>query len=239
MSALAGRRVVVIGGSEGIGLATAAAAAAEGAEVVVASRSPEKLEAAVAALGHGARGLVTDIGVEDDVRALFAGVGGFDHLVVTALDVALKPLRELGADEAARTIAVKFWGAFFAVKHGLPGIAADGSITLFGGAAAHKPEPGGSVLAFANAGVEGFVRSLAVELAPLRVNCVCPGPVDTPVWGSLPPGRKEAIFEQFRRTLPARRIGAPEDAAGAALFCMTNRFLTGAAIRLDGGATLV
>lgn len=236
---LAGRRVVVIGGSEGIGLATAQLAAAAGAEVIVASRSPKKLEAAVAAIGYGARGLATDIGREEDVRALFAGVGSFDHLVVTAVQVAMKPISELGADEAARTIDVKFWGPFFAVKHGSPRIASDGSITLFGGTAAHKPEAGGAVLAFANAGVEGFVRSLAVELAPLRVNCVCPGPVDTPVWGTLPAGQKEAIFEQFRKTLPARRVGTPEDIAAAALFCMTNRFLTGGALRLDGGATLV
>lgn len=239
MSGLSGKRVVVIGGSEGIGLATAQAAAAAGAAVVIASRSQVKLARATAALGGNAVAVQVDLAREEDVQQLFATVGAFDHLVVTAVQVALKPVLDLTTDEAQRTIGVKFWGPFFAVKHGSPLIAHDGSITLFGGAAAHKPEVGGAVLAFANAGIEGFVRALAVELAPVRVNCVCPGVVDTPAWAGLPAERKEAIFDQLRRTLPARRIGEPSDLAEAALFCMSNRFLTGTALCLDGGATLV
>lgn len=239
MSGLAGKRVIVIGGSEGIGLATARAAVAAGAAVVIASRSQLKLARATAALGGNARAVQTDLAREEDVQRLFADVGAFDHLVVTAVQVAMKPVRDLTADDAQRTIGVKFWGPFFAVKHGSPHIAHDGSITLFGGTAAHKPEAGGAVLAFANAGVEGFVRALAVELAPVRVNCVCPGVVDTPAWAGLPPDRREAIFDQLRRTLPARRIGEADDLAAAALFCMSNRYLTGTALRLDGGGTLV
>ena len=239
MSSLEGKRVVVIGGSEGIGLATARAAVAAGATVVIASRSQVKLARATAALGGAASAVPTDLAREEDVQRLFAAVGAVDHLVITAIQAALKPVHDLTTDEAQRTIGVKFWGPFFAVKHGSPQIARDGSITLFGGAAAHKPEAGGAVLAFANAGVEGFVRALAVELAPVRVNCVCPGVVDTPAWAGLPPERREAIFDQLRRTLPARRIGDADDLAAAALFCMSNRFLTGTALRLDGGATLV
>ena len=239
MSGLDGKRVVVIGGSEGIGLATARAAIAAGATAVIASRSQVKLARATAELGGAASAIPTDLAREEDVQQLFAAVGAFDHLVITAIQAALKPVRELTAEEAQRTIGVKFWGPFFAVKHGSPQIARDGSITLFGGAAAHKPEAGGAVLAFANAGVEGFVRALAVELAPVRVNCVCPGVVDTPAWAGLTPERREAIFDQLRRTLPARRIGEADDLAAAALFCMSNRFLTGTALRLDGGATLV
>lgn len=241
---LAGQKVVVIGGSEGIGLAVAEAALVDGAAVVVASRSPEKLGRAREAL-HRAVPAATvetaalDVTDEAGVERLFEQVGDYHHLVVSAVQPAFAPLQEITNGAAERVLSVKFWGTFFAVKHGSRRIAQNGSITLYGGLAAHRAGPGESVLAFAQGGTEAFARALAVELAPVRVNCVCPGVTVTPLWDAVDPAVRDAIYAETRAHLPARRIADAADAAEPALYLMRNRFTTGEVIVVDGGARLV
>ncbi len=245
--ALAGTRVVVIGGSEGIGLAVAQGALAGGAAVVVASRSAEKLAKArallVAETGPGGAARVAtqvlDITDEIAVEAAFAGIGAFDHLVISAVTPAFAPLQQMSNAAAERVLATKFWGTFWAVKYGSQRIAPTGSITLYGGLAAHRTGPGEAVLAFAQGGMEAFARALAVELAPVRVNCVCPGVTVTPLWDAFDPALRDAIYEETRASLPARRIADPADAAEPALYLMRSRFTTGEVIVVDGGARLV
>lgn len=242
---LAGQRVVVIGGSEGIGLAVAEGALRDGAEVVLASRSAEKLARAQAALHGAVPGAAavsthpTDIADEAAVEALFAAVGPYDHLVVCAVLPAFAPLHEVDNASAERVLSVKFWGTFWAAKHGSRRIAPTGSITLYGGMAAHRAGVGESILAFAQGGTEAFTRALALELAPVRVNCVCPGVTETPLWDTVDAGLRDAIWAEQRERLPVRRIADAHDAAEPALYLMRNRFTTGEVLVIDGGARLV
>lgn len=239
MSGLDGQRVVVLGGSEGIGLAVAEGAVAQGASVVVASRSAEKVARAQDRLGPAAEGRVLDLTDEAAVAAFFDALGAFDHLVVCAVTPAFGRLVDLPNEAAERILSVKFWGAFWAVKHAARHIAERGSITLYGGLAAHRSGSGEAVLAFAQGGTEAFARALAVELAPVRVNCVCPGITVTPLWEIVPDGIRHSIWDEARATLPARCIADAADAAEPALYLMRNRFTTGETIVVDGGARLV
>ena len=244
--ALAGQKVVVLGGSEGIGLAVAQGALAEGAAVVVASRSAGKLARAQEQLAAGApagapavEARQADLTSEASVEELFAAVGAYDHLVVCAVAPAFAPLQQMANADAERILSVKFWGAFWAAKHGSRQIAPSGSITLYGGLAAHRAGMGEAVLAFAQGGTEAFARALAAELAPVRVNCVCPGITVTPLWDIVPGDVRDAIWDEAREKLPARRIADAADAAEPALYLMRNRFTTGETIVIDGGARLV
>ena len=156
-----------------------------------------------------------------------------------AVTPAFGPLAEMTNEAAERILSVKFWGTFWAVKHAAPHIAQHGSITLYGGLAAHRSGMGEAVLAFAQGGTEAFTRALAVELAPVRVNCVCPGITVTPLWEIVPAGIRSHIWDEAREKLPARCIADPADAAEPALYLMRNRFTTGETIVIDGGARLV
>jgi len=185
ISTLRDQRIVVIGGSSGIGLAVAEGALAEGARVVVGSSGAANVEAAVARLGEGASGAVANVRDEVSVAAFFEGVGAFDHLVFTAGDWGanfgggLVAEMDLAASSAGFT--VRFWGALIAVKHAQGRISTAGSITLTDGVLAHRPQKG-MALATAMAGaIEHLTRALAVDLAPLRVNAVCPGLADRSV----------------------------------------------------------
>ncbi|MHB8528997.1 MAG: SDR family oxidoreductase [Caulobacteraceae bacterium] len=235
---LENKKVVVIGGTSGIGLALARAAQGEGASVVVASSKPAKVEAAVAGRGEGARGEALDVTREADVAAFFQRLGALDHLVFTAGDwtgARFGPLAELDVAAAADRLGVRFWGALAAAKHAAGVIAADGSITLTGGMLAHRPTKG-SVLATAFGGaIEHLALALAVELAPVRVNAVCPGLVLTDATASLP---AEAV-RRFTANLPLPRAAAPEEVAQAYLYLMRGGYTTGQVLRVDGGGSAI
>ena len=232
------QRVVVIGGTSGIGLAVAELALAEGATVVVAGNSREGAEKAKARLGANVEAIALDIGDEAGVAAAFASIGAFDHLVTTAAKLTYAPLGELPVEAVTAMLASKFWGPFFASRSAAPLLRTGGSITFFSGLAADRPGPGTSVVAAVNAGLEGFARALAVELAPLRVNCVSPGIVATAGWNFMPEAERKALFEHLRSTLPARRIGEPRDLAEAAMAVMTNPYVTGTVLHCNGGGQL-
>ena len=241
---LRGQKVVVIGGTSGIGFAVAEAARDEGAAVVVASSSAAKVEAAVKRLnGDGvsaAEGSPLNIRDETAVAAFFERVGAFDHLVYTAGDWPLRPALTGPSDEwdiagAGAVFEVRFWGALTAIKHGARFIAPEGSITLTDGVVAHRPRKGAAVSAAMAGAVEHVVRSLAVELAPVRVNGVCPGLVVTEALGDAP---EERVREMTKRQ-PLARGGTPAELAEAYLYLMRGTYTTGQVLIVDGGRTLV
>ncbi|QKS02268.1 SDR family oxidoreductase [Sphingomonas sp. CL5.1] len=229
--ALAGRRVLVVGGSSGIGLAVARSAAAGGARMTIAARDPGRLAEAVAGIGGGATGEVLDMTDAARVEAFLAAAAPFDHIVVTAAALRSGPIRDLPLAAAQATFASKFWGPYLVARFAR--FNDDGSLTLVSGAAGRRPRAGRGPVAAACAAIEALTKVLAAELAPVRVNCVSPGLTDTAMLRaagagvSVPPG------------LPVKRIGTPEEVAFQILSCAANPYMTGAIVDIDGGMSLV
>ena len=234
-----GATVVVIGGSSGIGLATAAAALDEGADVVITGRSIERLEAAAEVLDGRARTVSLDSADESGTRALFESLDVVHHIFVSAAMVGAGAI----TDETERLrplLDTRVWGSVFAAKHGAPRMTEGGSITFCSGVSSLRPRRGGSGVAAASAAaVESLGRSLAVELAPIRVNVVMPGLVNTPLVSGMFGDRHDDAMEAVGKTLPVGRVGEPEDIADAVLFLMGNGYVTGTTLIIDGGRLLV
>jgi NAD(P)-dependent dehydrogenase (short-subunit alcohol dehydrogenase family) len=235
------KKIVVIGGSSGVGLAVAKAAAAEGAAVVIASRSAEKVERACQAAGPlGLEGRVLDVSDEAAVQKFFAAIGPFDHLVTTPVIFTSKArLTDQATAEMRALFDIKFWGQYYAARHAAPFLRAEGSITLSSGQLSHRPVPGSVPRASVNGAVEALGRGLAVELAPVRVNTVCAGVIATERWNHIEEKERAASFARIAATLLVGRIATPEDIAQTYLYAMTNRFTTGTVILVEGGALLV
>ncbi|MEV7387966.1 SDR family oxidoreductase [Streptomyces sp. NPDC091215] len=237
---LQGQRVVVIGGTSGIGLAVAEGAAREGARVVVASRRQENVDAALKVLPEGTEGLVLDASDEDAVRGFFAAVGEYDHLAYTAGDsLLLESVAETDVERARRFLDTRLWGAYTAVKWGAGSIRAGGSVVLTTGTAGQRPLPGSSVASALCGAMESLTRALAVELAPLRVNVVSPGVVRTELWRELPEEDRDGLFRSSAESLPVGRVGEPADVAEAYLYLMRGGYSTGSVVVVDGGGSLV
>ena len=235
--------VLVVGGSSGMGLALAARLLGEGAEVTVVGRSPERLSQARQHLGDSPRlhAIAADITDETAVEQLFARTGPLSHIVSTAADVGgvYVPLPKMDAAIARRVIDSKVMAPILLAKHGAPKLRAGGSITFTSGIAAYRPAAKGSVVAAINGAIESLVYALAVELAPLRVNAVSPGWVDTPIWESVAGAAKNDLLEAMAKRLPVGRIGRPDDIAQAIAAVMRNGFMSGTVVHVDGGQRLV
>jgi NAD(P)-dependent dehydrogenase (short-subunit alcohol dehydrogenase family) len=233
------KRVVIVGGTSGIGLAVAQGAMADGASVVVGSSSADKVSAAKDRLA-GVESFAIDVRNEASVEAFFERVGAFDHLVFTAGDWARfggGAIESLNVADAASLFTVRFWGAISAVKHATKRMRDGGSITLTDGMIAHRPRKG-SALSTAIAGaIEHLTLGLAVELAPIRVNAVCPGAIRTDVWNIIPADQREERFKRMTERLPVKRIGEPNEVAEAYLYLMRGGYTTGQVLRVDGGQT--
>ena len=230
--------IVIIGGSAGMGFAVAEGALAEGAKVVIGSSQQANVDAAVARLGAGASGAVVDVRDEASLEAFFAKIGSLDHLVFTAGDMAgfaPSTLADLDIAAAGEGLKLRFWGAIAAIKHAQPHLSANGSIVLTDGLLAHKPMKGMPlVTAFAGAS-EHLVRALAVDLAPIRVNSVCPGLVLTERLAGWP----AEMIAQITERQPIPRGALPEEAAQAYLYLLRAGYTTGQVMVVDGGAMLV
>jgi NAD(P)-dependent dehydrogenase (short-subunit alcohol dehydrogenase family) len=237
---LDGKRIVVLGGSSGIGLATAQAAAHEGATVVIASSRKARINQALATLPTGSEGHVLDLADGEATKGLFARLGSFDHLVFTAGEtLQLGGLSETDMDAAHRFFTLRYWGAYCAAKYGSGNIRKDGSIVFTSGIAGQRPRTGWSLGASICAAMEGLTRALAVELAPIRVNIVSPGVVRTPLWGDMAGADREALYQQTADRLPVRHVGDAAEIAQAYLYLMRQTYSTGQVLVVDGGAVLV
>jgi NAD(P)-dependent dehydrogenase (short-subunit alcohol dehydrogenase family) len=237
---LTGQRIVVLGGSSGIGLATAQAAAREGADVVIASSRKDRIDAALATLPAGAAGHVLDLTHSDATQALFARLGSFDHLVFTAGEtLQLGSLATTDIDAARRFFTLRYWGAYCAAKYGSSSIRKGGSIVFTSGIAGQRPQGGWSLGASICAAMEGLTRALAVELAPIRVNIVSPGVVKTPLWGNMSEADRAALYQQMADRLPVGHVGDAAEIAEAYLYLMRQSYSTGQVLVVDGGAVLV
>jgi NAD(P)-dependent dehydrogenase (short-subunit alcohol dehydrogenase family) len=229
--------VVILGGSSGIGLATARAALTEGAKVTITGRSRDRLERARMALETDVRTVALDVTDEPGTRSLFAGFDRVDHVFITAGTVAFDPKLAPETASMRQAIDMRFLGALYAAKYAASKMGAGGSITFMSGTTALRPLPGASVATASCGAVEAFARSLAVDLAPIRVNTVQPGLVDTPFLDVLG-DKRIAIIEEYSRRLPVRRPGRPEEIADAVIFLMKNGFVTGITLTIDGGGVL-
>jgi NAD(P)-dependent dehydrogenase (short-subunit alcohol dehydrogenase family) len=238
---LDGKRIVVLGGSSGIGFATAQAAAREGASVVIASSRKTRVDHALAALPAGAEGHVLDVADADATKNLFARLGGFDHLVFTAGEtLQLGSLASTDVAMARRAFELRYWGAYIAAKYGSGSIRAGGSIVFTSGLGGQRPPQGGwTVVASVCAAMEGLTRALAVELAPIRVNVVAPGLVKSPLWAGMTEADRELLYRQRAEKLPVRHVGEPKEIAEAYLYLMRQSYGTGQVVVVDGGAMLV
>jgi NAD(P)-dependent dehydrogenase (short-subunit alcohol dehydrogenase family) len=230
------QRIVIIGGTSGLGFATAKAASAEGAAVVVASRRKASVDRALANLPQGTEGHALDVTDEAAVRDFFERIGAFDHLVYTAGEPVLNAsLAQTEIGTAQRFFGIRYFGALTAAKYGAPHLRPGGSIVLTSGIASTRPQGGTAVVSSVVAAIEGLTRALALELAPIRVNAVVPSIIRTEMWGDDP----EELYAAVARSLPLRRVGEPEDVAEAYLYLMRNRHTTGTLLTIDGGAVLV
>jgi NAD(P)-dependent dehydrogenase (short-subunit alcohol dehydrogenase family) len=234
---LHGRCVVVLGGTSGIGLATARLAADAGARVVVAGRDPER--AARAAADLGCTGVPADVLDDDALRRVFEAAGTVDHLVQAAGDISGGPIATTPIERLRPALDVRLWGAIRAVRAATGHLAPDASVTFVSGTVSTRPVPGAAVSAASAAGVEALARALALELAPVRVNAVCPGVVDTPLLDRPFGDRRAAALEQLASRLPVGRVGRSHDVAHAVLFLATNGYVTGEVLHVDGGGRLV
>jgi NAD(P)-dependent dehydrogenase (short-subunit alcohol dehydrogenase family) len=233
-------RVVVAGGTSGIGFAVAEAAAHAGAEVIIASSRPERVAAALERLPQGTRGESLDFTDEEQVRAFFARIGALDHLVYTAGEsLFLQTVAELSIEAARRAFEVRYWGALKAVKYAAPLIRAGGSITLTSGVASSRPLPAWTIPSSILGAIESLTRTLAVELAPLRVNAVAPGVLRTALWDNMSEADREGLYDHIAGKMPVQRVGEASDVAQTYLYLMQQGFSTGQVIVVDGGHVLV
>lgn len=237
---LTGKKVILLGGSSGIGLATAKAASAEGAQVIIVSGNQQRINQALTELPAGSLGYATDLGKEENIKNLFSELGAFDHLVFTAGEnLTLNTISETELEKARTFFNLRYWGAFAAIKYGAPFIKPGGSISLTSGTANARPGSGWSVASSICGAVEGLVRAMAVELAPVRVNSVVPGVIQTNLWNGMSEESRIGLFKAMEETLLLKRAGQAEDVALAFVYLMKQQFGTGQNIMIDGGTVLV
>lgn len=243
MQDLSGRTALFVGGTSGIGRASAALYHARGGSVVLAGRSAARLEAALDGFGDRtrARGIVLDVTDEVSIASAFGALApdAIDHLVITAASLAHGPFADQPVAEVEAMFEGKFWGAYRVAKAAIPLLRAGGAIVFVSGVLSRRPGVNCAALGAACAALEALARALALELGPrLRCNCIAPGMVRTELHDRHPPDRREAMYESTGKSLPVARIGFPAEIGEAIILAATNGYLTGQTIDVDGGHTI-
>lgn len=233
------KHVIVLGGSSGIGLETARLARAQGAKLVLVARDEHKLEAASRALGGSARTAVFDVADEGAVRTFFEQMGKIDHVLLAAGGPFYAPLAQMNFSEARRFLDSRIWSALYVARYAVPHMVPAGSLTFLSGTQVRRPALGLSVLSIAVHATETLAENLALELAPIRVNTIACGFVDTPLSAALLGEGLQARREELERTLPIHRVVQPEDVAKLAIHLMLNTAITGSISAIDGGQSLL
>lgn len=228
---LQGKTVAIIGGTSGIGRATAEAAAAAGATVIIGARTAGKVEEAARAIGG--RGMAVDTTQPESLANFFREAGRIDHLVLPGSSINVGSFQNTAIDDAIASMHSKFFGQYAAVR--AADVAPDGSVVLFSGAASRMGGGGLPALTAINAAVEALGKALAAALAPVRVNVMCPGVVDTEIWVGTPEVRA-ATLAGYTAKQPVHRPGRPEEIAQGVLFLLTSSYVTGTVLDIDGGA---
>jgi NAD(P)-dependent dehydrogenase (short-subunit alcohol dehydrogenase family) len=240
VAGLSNQRVVVLGGSSGIGFEGAQQVAAQGATPIIASSNADRVKQALARLDGEAEGHTLDLSNEQDVRRLFEGLGDFDHLVFTAGDsLQLNELVATDLAKARQAFELRYWAVLAAIKYASSHIREGGSIVLTTGIAGERPIKGWTLAASVCGAIVSLTRALAVELAPIRVNAVSPGVVRTNLWKNMQDGDREAMYSQVGESLLVGRVGEASEIARAYLFLMEEGYSTGQTVVVDGGGVLV
>jgi len=233
------QHAVIVGGSSGIGLASARQLLASGMRVTITGRSAERLEKARESVA-GAEAVLMDAADTDTLKQTLSRIGPFDHLVLAlGSGKGFGPFTSVSVADVRKGFEEKVYPHFATAQAALPLLLKDGSITFIAAVSAHAAMPGTAGIGAANAAVAMFVPILAAELRPLRVNGVSPGVIDTPWWDFLPAEQREAAFTEYAAKTPVGRVGKPDDIAEAVAFLVTNTFMTGQVIVCDGGLRLV
>jgi NAD(P)-dependent dehydrogenase (short-subunit alcohol dehydrogenase family) len=226
------RTAVIVGGTSGIGREVAQSLADRGSEVVITGRDAERTEAVARAIGGRTRGIALDLARPEEIADRLSDVVDVDYLVLAAIDRDENRVRDYDIARALRLVTLKLVGYTEVVHVLAPGLAADASIVVFGGLAKERPYPGSTTVTTVNGAVSALVRTLAVELAPIRVNAVHPGIVgDSPAWASRPAG----VLDGIRARTPTGRLVAMQDVVGAVLFLLENPSVNGVNLEVDGG----
>ncbi|NOD35635.1 MULTISPECIES: SDR family oxidoreductase [unclassified Ruegeria] len=233
---LKSKHIVIVGGGSGIGKATAKMAAALGAKVTIASRSVAKLQAAADEIGNGAQIAPVDTTDEARVTSWARRLGPVDHLVISASSAAHGAFTELPTDDLRTMFEAKFIGPYVAAREVLPALVKGGSVTFFSGVLSRRPSAGATGLGAVNAAVEALAKGLALELSGrARVNCISPGMVATEAYTVMPDEARDDMYAKVGASLPVGRVGVAEEVAQAVILAMTNGFLTGTVLDIDGG----
>ena len=234
---LEGKSIIIIGGSTGIGLATARLAVAQGARVTITGRSPDKLEAAQKELGQ-VRTLQGDVTDEADVGRHFSELGAVDHVFVSAGSVTMGEVCSTDLAVFRAGMEERIWANLYVIRAARPKMKS-GSFTLMSGIRADRPVKGTVMTTVGVAAVEALTRALPGELAPVRVNCVAPGWTDTPLVRGLLGESYDEVIGQAAAGLPGKRIGTPAEVAQAVLMLMANEYIDGEVLHIDGGERFV
>ncbi|MCD6075377.1 MAG: short-chain dehydrogenase/reductase, partial [Rhodospirillales bacterium] len=234
MLSLKNKKVLIVGGSSGIGLGTAQMTAEAGANVTIVGRDQTRLNEALKTLPKGVVAKILDATSDAQVDAFFKTDPIWDHVVTSAGAGGRGVLADIAMDKALAAMDGKFW-AYYRIARAVK-LAPDGSLTFVSGLLSQKAAPGAALVSAVNAAVEGLTGGLALDFAPARVNTICPGAVDTPLWDQLAPAARKALYERVAKTLPTRMMGKPEHIAHSIMMVMTNPYITGTVMFIEGGS---